>query len=61
MVIKADKVVSVEFKLIVPVECTDNELLAWLRFELHDNCDLSLTNPLSRYAINPVPFSVVSR
>ena len=61
MVIKADKIISVEFQLTVPVECTDDELLAWLRFELHDNCDLPLSNPLSRYDINPVPFSVVAR
>ena len=40
------KVYDVRFTVAIPYEATENEILEWLRFELHDVCELSRNNPL---------------
>jgi hypothetical protein len=38
---------DVTFTIQVPDNISDNDLLAWLRYNLHDVCELSLKNPLA--------------
>lgn len=47
---------EVRFSVRVPdeVQATREEVEAWLRFELHDNGELSVQNPLSEHCPLPV-------
>ena len=51
---------NVRFKVDLPegVTATDEEVLAWLRFNLGENGELRLSNPLSDYEVEAKPFSV---
>ena len=47
--------VKVEFEVEVPVDdVTDEQIEEWLRFECHDNGQMSLKNPLVDEQIEPI-------
>jgi hypothetical protein len=41
------KVYDVKFTVAIPEGVTENEFLEWLRFNLHDTCEMKTKNPLN--------------
>lgn len=46
---------AVQFAVHISGTATEAEIIEWLRFSLHDKCDISISNPLSPYEPEPVP------
>lgn len=47
------KLVSVSFDVNIPDDISDDEIEEWLRFNLHDNGEMSADNPLVDTEIEP--------
>ena len=39
--------IIINIELVRPMECTDDQLLEWVEFELGYRADISMENPLS--------------
>ena len=47
--------VKVEFHVEVPLEdVSDEQIEEWLRFQLHDNGQMSMKNPLVNHEVEPI-------
>lgn len=49
------KTVDIKFTVRIPdIEHTEKELVEWLRYQMGDDGQISLKNPLEKYDITPI-------
>ena len=48
------KTYAVEFRVSVPDDVTEDQAREWVRFNLHDSCEIRNSNPMSSKDMEPL-------